>query len=466
MVAISSHAVSAPPAAPARQSTGHLLVRGWCIFVLASGLAGTGWLMAFGVAGASLALALIGVVSLGVWLIVRPDVQWRRLPWFAVAYLVWAGCSVLWSAYRPATLATLGLLAVTTICGLLVAAVLTWHEVVRALASAIKWILALSILFELWVSLVWGGRILPQFVRPDGPVDDPIVLWSRDELFTGGRLQGIFGNANALAYVALLGMIVFAVCFVARAPRRTLLVGWFALATYLFARGGSATAALAAVFTLIVLVTVLLMRRTTSPGQRTRRYIAFAVVGAGGFVAAWTARDALFDLLGRSSNLTGRERIWNDVLERVAERPVAGWGFSTPWVPSEPFFDRWIVDHGETVMQAHNMWIDVALQLGGIGVALMSLVLLAYLWRAWFVAVDRPRWDLVADRPYSPLTVLPPLLGAVLLVQGVAESAPLMNWGWMLLVLFAFKIKQAPLVGRGTSEQRLVGERGERIAGP
>lgn len=134
-------------------------------------------------------------------------------------------------------------------------------------------------------------------------------------------------------------------------------------------------------------------------------------------------------------------------------------------MPTDPFFDGWIVDHGETVMQAHNMWVDVALQLGAIGVALVALALLAFVWRSWFFAVDRPRWDLVADRPYSPVTVLPTLFGAVLLVQGLAESAPLMNWGWMLLVLFAFKIKQAPLLGRGSGEQRLIGEQGERVAG-
>jgi len=115
------------------------------------------------------------------------------------------------------------------------------------------------------------------------------------------------------------------------------------------------------------------------------------------------------------------------------------------------------------VMQAHNMWLDVALQLGGVGVLLIALALLAFVWRSWFFAVDRPRWDLVADRPYTALTLLPSLVATVLLVQGIAESAPLLNWGWLLIVMFAFKIKQAPLVGRGPSEQRLDGEQGDHL---
>ena len=63
----------------------------------------------------------------------------------------------------------------------------------------------------------------------------------------------------------------------------------------------------------------------------------------------------------------------------------------------------------------------------------------------------------------SPITLLPTLTAAVLVVQGLAESGPLLSWGWMFVVLLAFKIKQAPLLGRGPSEQRLAGEQGERL---
>ncbi|CAI9392801.1 O-antigen ligase family protein [Microbacterium sp. T2.11-28] len=463
MTTHTQHPIAAPPAAPIREKTGHLLLRGWCILVLAGALSGTSLLMVLGVVGAAVAVFGSAVVSLALWILLRPVVQWRRLPWFAVAYVVLAVASLAWTAWPAATALTLGLLLSTTIHAFFIASVLTWRELVRAVASALKWILGLSLAFELWVSLVWGGPILPEFGRPQGG-EDPITMWSRDNLFDGGRIQGLFGNSNALAYVALLGMVVFGLRFAARAPRRTLLVGWFLLAAFLFVRAGSATAYLAAALTAVVLVTALLMRTTRRAGERTRYYLAYAIVAVGGLAALWFGRDAVFSLLGRSADLTGRESIWTAVLARAGERPVLGWGFSTPWVPTDPFFDRWIVDHGETVMQAHNMWIDVYLQLGVVGVVLMALTYLAFIWRSWFFAVDRPRWDLVADRPYEALTLLPTLTAAQLLVQGLAESSPLLGWGWMFLVMFAFKIKQAPLVGRGPSEQRLAGEQGERLA--
>ena len=463
MTTHTQHPIAAPPAAPIREKTGHLLLRGWCILVLAGALSGTSLLMVFGVVGSAVAVFGSAVVSLVLWLVLRPVVQWRRLPWFAVAYIALAVASLAWTAWPSATVLTLALLLSTTIHAVLVASVLTWRELVRAVASALKWILGLSLAFELWVSLVWGGPILPEFGRPQGDYD-PIILWGRDNLFEGGRIQGLFGNSNALAYVALLGMVVFAIRFVARAPRRTLLVGWFLLAAFLFVRAGSATAYLAAALTAVVLVTALLMRTTRRAGERTRYYLAYAIVAVGGLAALWFGRDVVFTLLGRSADLTGRESIWGAVAARASEHPVFGWGFSSPWVPTDPFFDGWIVDHGETVMQAHNMWLDVILQLGAVGVALMALTYLAFIWRSWFFAVDRPRWDLVADRPYEALTLLPTLTAAQLLVQGLAESTPLLGWGWMFLVMFAFKIKQAPLVGRGPSEQRLAGEQGERLA--
>lgn len=38
-----------------------------------------------------------------------------------------------------------------------------------------------------------------------------------------------------------------------------------------------------------------------------------------------------------------------------------------------------------------------------------------------------------------------------------------MMWGWMLLLLFAFKIKQSPLIGVGPAEQTLAMEMGDPI---
>ncbi|MXS74920.1 ligase [Microbacterium sp. CSI-V] len=460
MAMYTSHPVSALPTAPPRETTGHLLLRAWCVFVLFLALGGVGVINAVGPTVAGVVVVASALVSAVVWTVVRPPVAVRRLPFLAFGYVAWAGLSILWSAWPAASVLTWLLLAVTTFQGLFVGAVLTWRDVVGAVASAAKWVVGLSLLFELAVSIFVQGPILPGFVRPEGRMD-PIVYWSRDNLFDGGRIQGIFGNANLLGAAMLLAIIVFAIRYAARAPRRSLLWGWIAIAAFLLVRAGSATTVVAAAFVVLVLATVLVMRTARRPGERTRWYVLYALVGVGGGAALWFGRDSVFGALGRDADLTGREGIWADVLARADQHPFIGWGFSTPWISSEPLIDGWIVDHGQTVVQAHSMWLDAYFQLGGVGVVLLALVFLAYVWRSWFFAIDRPRWDLRADRPYSPLTLLPTLVGALLVVQGLTESTPLLLWGWMLVVLFGSKIKQSPLLGVGPAEQSIAIERGE-----
>ena len=463
MAVHTQHPVGSPPAPPVRERTSHLLLRAWCVFVLFQALAGAGWINALGNTVTIIVVIATALASIAIWASVRPVLNARRLPWFVLGYVVLAGASIIWSAWPGTTALTWLLLAITTLQGLFVGAVLTWKETVAAIAGALKWVLALSLLFELAVSVFVGGPLLPGFEIPAEKMD-PIVYWSRDNLFDGGRIQGLFGNANLLAVVALLGVIVFVIRYAAKAPHRPLLLAWTALAAFLFVRAGSATAYLSAAAVAVVLVTVLLMRTVRRPGGRTKYYVLYAAVAVIGAAVLWFGRSAIFEALGRSSDLTGREGIWQSVLERAQQHPVVGWGFATPWLPWDPMFDGWIVDHGQTVMQAHNMWVDVFLQLGIIGLLVMAGIYIAFIWRAWFFAIDRPRFDLRADRPYSPLTLLPTLVAAVLLVQGLAESGPLLLWGWMFVVMLGFKVTQSPLVGVGPAEQSLAIEQGEAVS--
>jgi hypothetical protein len=46
-------------------------------------------------------------------------------------------------------------------------------------------------------------------------------------------------------------------------------------------------------------------------------------------------------------------------------------------------------------------------------------------------------------------------------VQGLAESSPLLLWGWLFVVMLGYKIKQSPHIGEGAAELRIAIERGE-----
>jgi O-antigen ligase len=466
MAQYTKHPVAAPPTAPERESTGHLLLRGYIIVVLVLTFAHAAVYNLVGQYGAGIVLGvfLLATLGIGVPMLARKQPQrfaWRRLPWAAVAYTALALVSIAWSQWRVATIITWLLLAAVTVNALFIAHVLTWREIVRALASAFKWILGLSLALELWVSLVLQHALLPNFADvPPGKID-PQWYWVRDNLFDGGRLQGIVGNANLLGIISLFAIITFGVLYAARVRWRTTLALWTLLAAYFLFRAASATAYACAAAAAVVLLVALLMRRATTPRGRTRIY---TLAIGGGLVlgaAAWFLREPLLGLIGRSADLTGRSsKIWASVIDRWHQHPLFGNGFSSPWLPSDPAFAGWIKDHDITVFHAHNMWLDALMQLGVLGAILIAIAFLSLVWRSWFFAVDRPRWDLTSDRGYSPLTLLPSLFAVVLLVQGLTESTPIMLWGWMLLILLSFKLKTTPLVGVGERERVI--ERGRR----
>ncbi|MGB4138158.1 MAG: O-antigen ligase family protein [Microbacterium sp.] len=459
MAQYSKHPAAPAPTAPEREATGHLALRGYIVLTLFATLAHTAVYNLLGPIGAVIAMTVLTGGVLGIWIpaIVRQRPRrfpWRRLPWVALGYGALALTSILWSRWPGATALTWALLAAITANALFAASMLSWQELVRALSSALKWILGLSLAIELWVALVLGHPILPNFVDlPPGKID-PHIYWVRGNLFDGGRIQGVVGNAHTLSMMCLLALMVFGVLFFARVRRRGALIGWALLAVVLLVKAASATSYLCALAAAAVLVLALIMRTLRRPSQRTALYASSLIVVAAAVTAGWLLRDRLLAALGKDADLTGRFEIWAKVWERAITRPVFGNGFSSPWVPWDPGFAGWIVDHKLSVFHAHDMWLDVFFQLGAIGLILMAVAWAALAWRAWFFAVDRPRWDLDAARPYSSLSLLPTMIVATLLVEGLAESAPIMLWGWMLLVMLSFKIKTAPLI---TPNRPLVG---------
>lgn len=453
MAQITRYTVHTPPEAPEREGTAHQLLRAYAAFVIFSGFAHSAWWNLLGQGGAAAVLALTTAGTIAIWvpLIRREGIRWRRLPWLALAYVAWALLSVLWSGWPGATLLTWTLLAAGTLQGLFFAHALTWHEILRALDVALKWVMGLSIAIEAWVALIRRAPLLPNFVSPPEGFD-PHWYWVRGHLFDaiiGERIQGIVGNSNYLGILCVLAFAVFAVRMATHPPHAAMQTVWIALTAVLFVRSGSATALGAFGGAFVVLLAVLVMRRARTAGERSRRYLLFVAVGAVGAVLVVQLWDRVLGMLGRDDSLTGRDEIWGSVWRRAVTHPVHGNGFSSPWVPWDPAFDGWIVDHGLSVFHAHNMWLDVFFQLGAVGLILMFGVYAAMTWRAWFFAVDRPRWDLDADRPFSPVSMLAPLVAAMLLVQGLTESGPIMLWGWTLAVLLSFKMKLAPIVGVG-----------------
>jgi O-antigen ligase len=156
--------------------------------------------------------------------------------------------------------------------------------------------------------------------------------------------------------------------------------------------------------------------------------------------------------------MTGRSGIWKIVLQLIWQRPIAGWGWISNWVPGvKPYAGLVVIDR-VPYYQAHNAYLDTWMQLGIIGLLLLlSLIVYSFV-RAWRLAV----------RHTSALYLWPVLVFVGLLVWSATESRMLIEIGWVLLVLISVKVhepaellepigespKRARLLGRGLRQSQ------------
>ncbi|HEY5230688.1 MAG TPA: O-antigen ligase family protein, partial [Galbitalea sp.] len=278
-------------------------------------------------------IAAIFVIALVI--VVRARERWRMsgLPFPLLAFLALVLLSIIWSDYRAWTLAASVLSIATVVAALSLAVTFTLPELLRLLGHALRIILAGSILFELVVSLTVRHPFTPWWTNYAGQKIHPAEYWSRDLLLHGDRIQGIMGNSDLLGFVALLGVIVFALEFAGRSMRRGWSALWILVALADIALTRSATVAVASVVVAVVAVVLVLLRHArTDRGRRTIGGISILVIALG-IAGAIVFRAPLLRLLNKSSTLTGRTDIWAAVIKLASQRPVVGWGWISYWVP-------------------------------------------------------------------------------------------------------------------------------------
>lgn len=246
---IASHEYEAFRSDPTIQRIGRTRLASWLFFL---GFAGQAVRNALGWWGFGMLVLLLVGLSVAAFLRLRPaELSVRRVPKPLLAFLALAAVSVVWSAYPLETLiGTVALYATTAAAGF-IALCLTWFEILWALGRALRWILGLSLAFEL--AAAWfTGPLFPAFT--DYPPDAPdSFYWTQALLFDGGPIQGIVGNRNLLAFAALLGLIVFGIQWLQGTVTRGATIGWVSAALLVHALTRSATLLLATAAVLVVL---------------------------------------------------------------------------------------------------------------------------------------------------------------------------------------------------------------------
>jgi len=433
----------------------------YLLLLLAVLLAGDAWRYAFGWWAWAVLASVLVVASVGLLIVHRDRWAFGSLPYPLLVFMLLATVSIAWSAYPAATALGLVTTWATVIAGVAAATAFTWAELLRGLGRVLKAILALSLAFELFVSLVVRAPVLPLFAQPgvDYSIYDTIpkmLYWSRNELFQvldEGRIQGIVGNANTLGFLSLLAVIVFGIQLADRTVKRGRAIAWLVMAIVVMAFTRSATVTVALAVVIAAAAAVLLVRRAESPRRRALTYGALGVGAVALGVVVVALRTPILALLGKSSDLTGRLGIWQSVIELAQQRPVAGWGWVSFWVPWAAPFDDLAFRNGVRQLQAHNTWIDVWFQLGVIGLIVFVAFALTALLRSWSLAVDRPQSAPGQSLAYTSTALLPVLILTALLVQSLTESRLLDEYGLALLVLIAVKTKLPDAAPRPVSSR-------------
>ena len=350
-------------------------------------------------------------------------VSWRSLPVPLLLVFAWWVISPAWSPYMPSSLVMLIPAAITVLLGIALVTAVETGEALRRSTLSLRIILVGSILFE-FAAGIWGRPIYPVglVVTDSTPIE---MAWSRALFFTpGGRIQGLVGNANLLGMLALILLIIAVWRMYSARNWRSLSALDTVVAVFLIARTMSATVTVA-IAGVAVVVGIAALARKSGVRWRIALWAAFAALAAGvGVVfAQWTAVTAL---LGKSPDLTHRFDIWNAVALRIADQPIIGYGYVGWWPNWDPWFAIHSID-GVPMLQAHNVWLDLMLQTGVIGVILFAVAFGAVLWPLMRAFVVSPRS--AAAVPFLILTALT--------VQSLSESRMLIEWGFASVVAFA-----------------------------
>jgi len=159
--------------------------------------------------------------------------------------------------------------------------------------------------------------------------------------------------------------------------------------------------------------------------------VVVATLSTALFAIFFQSSSAIVQGLGRDPTLTGRTEIWKAVLT-VPVNPVVGTGYESFWL-GQRLQEIWAHFPVLHINEAHNGYIEVYLNLGWIGILLLSGII-AFGYRA---ASAVPR-----SGPDMRSLCLAWLLAAV--IRGFAEAAfRMLSSSWIFFVLAVMATSQA-----------------------
>lgn len=200
-------------------------------------------------------------------------------------------------------------------------------------------------------------------------------------------MTGIFNSKNNAALnVCLTFFATLAVAGDRRQPAALRLISLLGLmvAPYLLVKTRSVGAVITCFAGLGTLGLVLALSWLRSR-ERSIVGLALAVMGAGtvacaALILATIDLDVLLKMVGKDASLTGRTYLWQRAGELMEQRPALGIGYNAFWVRETPDAEglwRYGSIKARGGFHFHNLFYEVGVQLGWIGIAVVGTSILA-----------------------------------------------------------------------------------------
>lgn len=192
--------------------------------------------------------------------------------------------------------------------------------------------------------------------------------------------RGIFNYKNTLARIMLLAAMLYLLTAIDNRRKRRLALTGFCLAVAMML-GTQGKTSLAAFFILLCLLPIYI---TVKQNYKLQIFLYTILVLLGGAAVIWCAvnlETIVVQGLGKDMTFNGRTEVWNLAIERGLERPWLGYGYVGFWTSDYSLIvidNTWgsVAKEAGVRFNAHSHFIDMFLQVGGLG---FSLYIINYL---------------------------------------------------------------------------------------
>lgn len=232
-----------------------------------------------------------------------------------------------------------------------------------------------------------------------------------------GAWRGALPHKNALGALSAIAILGGLIGWRSKLVRPIPALPLIALSGALLVLANSITALAA----LIIGLAVALYAMCSANSSPTNRCFMLMILGASAAllsVATPLLETALYEIIGREPTLTGRSDVWAFVTDMIEHRPL--WGHGHGIWNDLVFRETTLAYLGWPSPHAHNLWLDLRLQLGWPGIALLAATIAIALYQAIWLLLFQPTGPqqlavailvVLLIRSYAETLVIEPDLG-------------------------------------------------------